>query len=75
MVQSAGFGTYVFFAVMCCLAGFWAYFLVPETKNRSLEELSIVFKDNSAAEERELLEQTLERTRRSSAIVIGGEEI
>lgn len=75
MVESAGYGTYVFFAVMCFLAGLWAFFFVPETKNRSLEELAVVFKDNSAEEEKELLAQALQSMRRNSAQAVGTGQI
>lgn len=67
MIEQAGYGTYVFFAVMCFLAGCWAYLLVPETKGKSLEELSEVFGDTSAAEEKEIMRQAAMTARRSSA--------
>ncbi|KAG9770677.1 hexose carrier protein, partial [Aureobasidium melanogenum] len=66
MVEDAGYGTYVFFALMCLLAGIWAYLFVPETKGRSLEELAVVFKDNSATQERALLGQALQQARTAS---------
>lgn len=67
MIEQAGYGTYVFFAIMCCLAGIWAYFLVPETKGKSLEELSEVFGDASATEEKEAMREAAMTARRSSA--------
>lgn len=48
MSEDAGFGTYVFFAIMCVLASIWAFFLVPETKGKTLEEMGDVFGDNTA---------------------------
>lgn len=42
MMGTIKYGTYVFFAVMCFLAGLWAVFLVPETKGKTLEELERV---------------------------------
>ncbi|KAF2726050.1 general substrate transporter [Polychaeton citri CBS 116435] len=57
MIAQAGFGTYVFFACFCFLAGIWAILLVPETKNKTLEELDEVFGDGSAREEHEIMRQ------------------
>ena len=36
MIEGAGFGTYIFFAAWCALAAVWAFFLVPETKRKTL---------------------------------------
>ncbi|KAF2146198.1 uncharacterized protein K452DRAFT_315426 [Aplosporella prunicola CBS 121167] len=57
MIAQAGYGTYVFFAVMCLLSAVWAYFLVPETKGRTLEEMDQVFGDNSGEEEKQVMKQ------------------
>ncbi|GAT26304.1 high-affinity glucose transporter [Aspergillus luchuensis] len=43
MMANIGYGTYVFFAACCVLAGTWAFFLVPETTGRTLEEIDEVF--------------------------------
>lgn len=40
-----GFGAYTFFAVFCGLSAVWTWFLVPETKGRSLEDMDRVFGD------------------------------
>ncbi|KAI1074744.1 general substrate transporter [Whalleya microplaca] len=53
MMESIGFGTYVFYGSWCALAVLWAYFLVPETKGKTLEQMDEVFKDNSGHEEKE----------------------
>lgn len=55
MLESLGFGTYVFFGSWCILAGFWAIFLLPETKGKTLEQMDEVFKDTAAQEEKEIL--------------------
>lgn len=55
MIQDIGFGTYIFFGSFCILAGFWAIFLVPETKGKTLEQMDEVFKDTAAQEEKEIL--------------------
>ncbi|KAK0661330.1 Hexose transporter HXT10 [Lasiodiplodia hormozganensis] len=59
MIEKAGFGTYVFFAGWCILAIVWAYYLVPETKGRTLEQMDEVFGDNSAQEEREIMAEVV----------------
>ncbi|KAI0419725.1 general substrate transporter [Xylaria grammica] len=55
LLESAGFGAYIFFAVFCGLAILWAIFLLPETKGKSLEEMDEVFGDTSGQEEQEIL--------------------
>ncbi|KAL4928116.1 sugar porter family MFS transporter [Aspergillus undulatus] len=52
LIQDTGYGAYVFFAVFCVLAFIWAYFCVPETSGRTLEQMDAVFKDNSSSAER-----------------------
>ncbi|KAL3465729.1 general substrate transporter [Aspergillus heterothallicus] len=52
LIQDTGYGAYVFFAVFCILAFVWAYFFVPETNGRTLEQMDAVFKDNSSSAER-----------------------
>ncbi|KJZ75441.1 hypothetical protein HIM_05137 [Hirsutella minnesotensis 3608] len=61
MLESIGFGTYIFYATWCFLAAVWAFFLVPETKGRTLEEMDQVFGDNSAREEKEILREVTAR--------------
>ncbi|WZH40763.1 general substrate transporter [Fusarium acuminatum] len=51
MIESIGFGVYVFFGSWCFLAGAWAFFLVPETKGKTLEQMDDVFGDHAAQEE------------------------
>lgn len=48
---------YIFFAAFCLLAFFFALFIVPETRNKSLEDMDAVFGDNSAHEEKMRLYQ------------------
>lgn len=56
MLEGIGFGTYVFYASFCALAVFWAYFFVPETKGKTLEEMGAVFQDIAAQEEMEAMQ-------------------
>ncbi|KAK6203734.1 hypothetical protein LQW54_008840 [Pestalotiopsis sp. IQ-011] len=55
MIEQIGFGTYVFFAAWCFLAAAWAWWFVPETKGKSLEQMDEVFGDNSGNEEKDVL--------------------
>ncbi|KAI7367483.1 sugar transporter [Hortaea werneckii] len=57
MLESISYGTYIFFAAFCLLAFFFALFIVPETRNKSLEDMDAVFGDNSAHEEKMRLYQ------------------
>ncbi|GAW26941.1 putative quinate transport protein [Rosellinia necatrix] len=54
MLKRIGWGTYVFFAAFCVLAGVFSFFMVPETAGASLEVIGQLFGDNSAREEIEL---------------------
>lgn len=64
MIENLGFGTYVFFGAWCYLASVWAFFLVPETEGKTLEEMDAVFGDNSAHEEKQVLKaQIMARAR------------
>jgi sugar porter (SP) family MFS transporter len=58
MLEAWGFGTYIFFAAFCALASIWAFFLVPETAGKTLEQMDEVFGDNTGREEREIFEAT-----------------
>ncbi|KAJ5908873.1 Major facilitator superfamily domain general substrate transporter [Penicillium taxi] len=68
LVEDTGYGAYVFFAVFCVLSGIWTYFFVPETMGRSLESISMIFKDNSGGQE-------MERRRAIEADLISAEFI
>ncbi|KAE8333612.1 general substrate transporter [Aspergillus sergii] len=54
MLADIEYRTYIFFAVMCFVAGVWAILLVPETSGKSLEEIDELFGDDSAKKEREI---------------------
>lgn len=55
MMDNIGYGTYIFFAAMCFLAGVWAFLLVPETNGKSLEEIDDLFGDTSSQEENDII--------------------
>ncbi|CAE7123368.1 unnamed protein product [Rhizoctonia solani] len=43
MITSLGYGTYFFFASLMIVFGAWAYFFIPETKGKSLEDMDRIF--------------------------------
>ncbi|CAP92365.1 hypothetical protein E8E15_009136 [Penicillium rubens] len=43
MITSLGYGTYFFFAALMVCMGFWAWWFIPETKGKSLEEMEELF--------------------------------
>ncbi|OAA55791.1 sugar transporter [Niveomyces insectorum RCEF 264] len=58
MLNSMKYGTYIFFACFCAIGAVFVYFFVPETKDKTLEELDIYFGGDAsgiAAHDRELL--------------------
>ncbi|KAF1357385.1 general substrate transporter [Lizonia empirigonia] len=52
MIDSIGYGTYLFFAAFALIAFAFTWFLIPETKGKSLEEMDAVFGDTTAHEEK-----------------------
>lgn len=57
MIQNISYGTYIFFAVFCVLSFFWSWFLCPETKQKTLEEMDSVFKDHMGEQDAQTREQ------------------
>ncbi|KAJ5906414.1 uncharacterized protein N7473_003330 [Penicillium subrubescens] len=47
MVAKMGYGTFIFFGAMCFIGAVFVYFVVPETKNLTLEEMDEVFGDEA----------------------------
>lgn len=52
MLDTIGYGTYIFFAVFCLLAFGFTYFFIPETRGKSLEDMDAVFGDTAAHDEK-----------------------
>ncbi|KAM6505551.1 hypothetical protein FSOLCH5_013727 [Fusarium solani] len=52
MLETIGWGTYIFFAAFCLLALGFTYFFVPETRGKSLEDMDVVFGETAAHEEK-----------------------
>ncbi|EON69551.1 hypothetical protein W97_08811 [Coniosporium apollinis CBS 100218] len=59
MITSLGYGTYFFFASLMVLMGFWAWWCIPETKGKTLEDMEEIFGAPSALNSRtELITKT-----------------
>lgn len=71
MVQNIHYGSYIFFASFCFLAGLWAYFLVPETMGKTLEEMDKAFGDNASSEDVKVLNVAVANARRRSSAAGG----
>ncbi|KAK0309222.1 hypothetical protein LTR01_004329 [Friedmanniomyces endolithicus] len=52
LVESTGYGAYIFFAAFCLQSLLWTWAFVPETKGRTLEQMDHVFKDGSSGHEK-----------------------
>ena len=50
MITSLGYGTYMFFGSLMVLMGIWAWWAVPETKGKTLEEMEALFGVPAAVE-------------------------
>ncbi|KAG9661383.1 general substrate transporter, partial [Aureobasidium melanogenum] len=59
MVKSMNYGTFIFFGIICFLAAAFIFFLVPETKGLTLEEMDEIFGDEAgnAADDRARLDR------------------
>ncbi|CUA72755.1 putative quinate permease [Rhizoctonia solani] len=65
MITSLGYGTYFFFASLMIIFGAWAYFFVPETKGKTLEDMDRIFGAPDAHKNDQ--ESSVEETRRVDA--------
>lgn len=57
MLDSITYGTYIFFAAFALIALAFVYFLVPETRGKTLEDMDAVFGDSAAFEEKQRMRQ------------------
>jgi hypothetical protein len=55
MFKAWAWGTYIFFAVFLAAGFAWVWIYLPETKNRTLEEMDRVFGSHSSEEDAQLL--------------------
>lgn len=83
MITNIGWGTYLFFAIVNACFLPIIYFLYPETKQRSLEEIDIIFAKGycenmsyvRAAKELPFLQdEDIDRMAREYGLVEGGEK-
>lgn len=64
MLDSMKFGTYIFFAFFSGMGGVFVWLLVPETKDKTLEELDVYFggdQSSVAAADAERMQRINER--------------
>lgn len=59
MMDSIGYGTFLFFASVATLAQVWVFFCVPETKGLTLEEMDKLFHSHSSVEDAQNVEQLI----------------
>ncbi|KAI5257947.1 general substrate transporter [Aureobasidium subglaciale] len=59
MLEALKYGTYIFFAAFCLLMFLWVWFLVPETRYKSLEEMDAVFGDNLGQVDQERMREIM----------------
>ncbi|KAK9464595.1 general substrate transporter [Lipomyces arxii] len=55
MLERYTYRTYIFFAFFCLVAFFFAKHIVPETRQKSLEDMDAVFGDHTAARDKQRL--------------------
>lgn len=60
MINSIGWGMYLFFAVWLFIGALFIWFFVPETKGKTLEEMDLVFGSVLASEDRDILDAARE---------------
>lgn len=53
MLESIGWGTFIFFAAFAAVSGVWTLFFVPETKDKTLEQLDREFNDHTGQKDEE----------------------
>lgn len=55
MIHGIGWGMYLFFAGWLALGALFVWFCVPETKNKTQEEIDVVFGSIAAQHEKDVL--------------------
>ena len=73
-IAASQFGAFIFFGCMCVVATLWVYFLVPETKGLTLEEMDELFGDTGFAQADLALKQRIEKDIGLTALLHGGDE-
>jgi hypothetical protein len=57
MLVSLGWGTFLFFGLFCATASIFSFFFVPETSNKTLEQVAGMFGDDPHHDEEEIQAQ------------------
>ena len=57
MLKNWQWGTYIFFAVFLAVGIVWTWWVLPETKGATLEEMDRVFKSNTGEQDAQLLRE------------------
>ena len=73
-IKNTQFGAFIFFGAITTVAIFYVWFLVPETKGRTLEEMDEIFGDAGFAEADEKLKREIEHEIGLMAL-LGDEEL
>lgn len=60
-IEASDYGTFIFFGLVTTIGVLYVWFLVPETKGRTLEEMDELFGSGSMAVEDEALKRRIER--------------
>ncbi|RHZ65424.1 hypothetical protein CDV55_106902 [Aspergillus turcosus] len=60
-IAASNYGTFIFFGVVTTIGVLYVWFLVPETKGRTLEEMDELFGSGSVAVEDEAPKRRIER--------------
>ncbi|THY45631.1 putative MFS monosaccharide transporter [Aureobasidium pullulans] len=73
-IEASQFGAFIFFGCMCVLAALWVYFMLPETKGLTLEEMDELFGDAGFAQADLALKQRIEKDIGLTALLYGDDE-
>ncbi|KAH0364683.1 putative MFS monosaccharide transporter, partial [Aureobasidium melanogenum] len=73
-INASQFGAFIFFGCITVVAALWVFFLLPETKGLTLEEMDELFGDAGFAEADLALKAKIERDIGLTALLYGDEE-
>ena len=73
-IETSQFGTFIFFGCITVVAALWVFFLLPETKGLTLEEMDELFGDAAFAEADLALKAQIEKDIGLTALLYGNEE-
>lgn len=73
-IEASQFGAFIFFGCITVVAALWVFFLLPETKGLTLEEMDELFGDAGFAEADLALKAKIERDIGLTALLYGDEE-